>query len=130
MKICEKVFVKKRKPMQVQRLSEEAQRELKELQRQKARKGTKAAPPPKQSDVPKWKIERAQLREALRAGREYTRAIEQGIEPPPMPAASAAADDRVECPHCGRRFAELAAQRHIPKCATQKARPAPPPNRR
>ena len=57
-------------------------------------------------------------------------AVAMGIDPPPMAAASAQADDRVLCPHCGRKFADMAAQRHIPKCATQRARPAPPPNRR
>lgn len=25
-------------------------------------------------------------------------------------------DDRVPCPYCGRKFAEVAAQRHIPHC--------------
>jgi DNA-directed RNA polymerase subunit RPC12/RpoP len=134
MKVCEKVFVKKRKPMQVQRLSEEAQAELKELKRQNARnpraKAASLLPPKDENAVPKWKIERAQLREALKAGREYTRAVAMGIDPPPMAAASAQADDRVLCPHCGRKFADMAAQRHIPKCATQRARPAPPPNRR
>mgnify|MGYP001806776584 CR=1 FL=1 len=31
---------------------------------------------------------------------------------------------RVECPHCGRRFAELVAERHIPKCADIIAKPS------
>lgn len=30
---------------------------------------------------------------------------------------------RVECPHCGRRFAELVAERHIPKCSDIIAKP-------
>ena len=32
-------------------------------------------------------------------------------------------DDRVPCPHCGRRFSILAAERHIPKCTSIMAKP-------
>ena len=113
--------------MQVQRLTEDAQRELKELQRQQARKGAATAtavscrgfallrrtlplqphlatslqlllplPPPGKAPAaaakpanpnakPKWQVEREQLHAALRAGREYTRAVEAGLDPPPMP---------------------------------------------
>lgn len=35
--------------------------------------------------------------------------------PPPPPSSN---PDYVQCPHCGRRFNETAAARHIPKCAT------------
>ncbi|XP_038621753.1 zinc finger C2HC domain-containing protein 1C [Tachyglossus aculeatus] len=37
--------------------------------------------------------------------------------------------DYVECPHCSRRFAPNAAQRHIPKCKNIKNRPPPPGKR-
>lgn len=35
--------------------------------------------------------------------------------PPPPPSSN---PDYVQCPHCGRRFNETAAERHIPKCST------------
>jgi hypothetical protein len=34
---------------------------------------------------------------------------------------------RVECPHCNRKFNELAAKRHIPKCKDVAHKPKPPP---
>jgi hypothetical protein len=46
-------------------------------------------------------------------------------------AAYEAADDRVECQFCGRKFNDTAAQRHIPSCeqktkASQMKGKAPP----
>ncbi|CAL8286527.1 unnamed protein product [Lota lota] len=34
--------------------------------------------------------------------------------------------DQVTCPHCSRRFAPRAAERHIPKCENIRSRPPPP----
>jgi hypothetical protein len=44
----------------------------------------------------------------------------------PGAAAGAAADDRVQCPKCSRRFAPDAAQRHLPTCCAKpmKRRPS------
>lgn len=33
-----------------------------------------------------------------------------------MPNVPSLPDERVKCPHCNRRFAPLAAERHIPVC--------------
>lgn len=38
--------------------------------------------------------------------------------PPPPPLDTS---DYVPCPHCGRRFNEAAADRHIPKCKNIKS---------
>ena len=52
------------------------------------------------------------------AGRQAAQAQKAGIPlsalPPPPPAATEF-DDRVPCPHCGRKFNANAAERHIPK---------------
>lgn len=65
--------------------------------------GGGGAAPPSASKTEKWRRQSAQLRSAL-AG------------------TSAAEDDRVQCPSCGRRFAEEAANRHIPICKAKEGR--------
>lgn len=37
----------------------------------------------------------------------------------PTQEMSEAADDRVQCQFCGRKFAEKTAERHIPHCETK-----------
>merc|ERR1711874_368921 len=58
-----------------------------------------------------WKAQSSMLRDAIRASKGYNG------------GNSNIYDDRVECPHCKRRFAEQTAQRHIPKCGDIKAKP-------
>ena len=55
----------------------------------------------------KWRIHSAQFRAAIVSAK--TGKIVEGVP-----------DDRIECEHCGRKFASIPAQRHIPLCA-QKA---------
>lgn len=53
------------------------------------------------------------------------RAAKSGGEAPPVDNS-----DYVECPHCGRKFSEDVAERHIPKCANITSNKAPPLRRR
>lgn len=69
----------------------------------------------------KWESKSNELRNAMKAAREYKAALAAGIDLPP-PVASAPDPSLVPCPHCGRNFSDKAAERHIPKCATTRAK--------
>ncbi|XP_053649211.2 NHS-like protein 3 isoform X2 [Cherax quadricarinatus] len=66
-------------------------------------KHLEAPPKPKKKD---WKKQHEDFIATIRAAKS-------GTEPPPIDNS-----DYVTCPHCGRKFAEASAERHIPKCAS------------
>ena len=70
----------------------------------------------------KWKAQSNQLREAMANMRAITKAEKEGK---PLPPAMPSGPDMslIGCPHCGRRFNQKAAERHIPKCQSIKAKP-------
>lgn len=81
-----------------------------------------AAYEPQRPKPSKYKAEHQKLVESLRAARKYQayeKAREEGraVGPPPeLPKYEIEDDDRVQCPHCGRKFGAEAAQRHISVC--------------
>ena len=117
-KICKKVFQSKRKKFAIERVGKEAknaqgsgcdERKLQKMRRKK-----------KQS----WKAKSSMLRDAIRASKGYDDAVKAGYPASSLPYPPAPVhDDRVECPHCNRRFAEQTAERHIPKCRDIRAKP-------
>merc|ERR1719412_139102 len=64
-----------------------------------------------------WRKKREEFINNLRAAKEVQRHLANGGSikdlPPPPPSDTS---DYIQCPHCGRRFSEGAADRHIPKC--------------
>lgn len=74
-------------------------------------------------DKAKWKAESDAFRAAMKAARQYNEAKATG-KPLPPPVASAPDNSLIPCPHCGRRFNEKAAERHIPQCQNIKAKPS------
>jgi len=79
----------------------------------------------KQDKKSKWKMQSQMLREAMKYNHAEAQAKKEGrslSSIPPM-VSSMPEDDLVPCPHCKRTFNEKAAERHIPKCSSQKAKP-------
>ncbi|EDW16184.2 zinc finger C2HC domain-containing protein 1C isoform X2 [Drosophila mojavensis] len=77
-----------------------------------------------------WRKKHEEFIEAIRAAKKVQAHLARGGKlsdlPPPPPSEN---PDYIQCPHCGRRFNEQAAERHIPRCATMehnKPRKNPP----
>ena len=71
----------------------------------------------------RWRQERARLQEAIQAGKAIEQALREGKSLASLPVAvSALPDERVQCPHCLRRFAESTAERHMPHCKEKTTR--------
>lgn len=86
--------------------------------------------PKKSGGVPKWKAQHEELVQSMKYMRKIKAAQEAGIslrDLPPPPSTSSHHDDRVPCPHCGRKFEETVAARHIPACANTVNKPKGPP---
>ncbi len=75
--------------------------------------------------APKWRQQSEQLKAAMRANRQLAAAKARGedLRTVQLDTGPELPDDRVPCPHCGRRYAADVAQRHIPKCKDIVAKP-------
>ncbi|EDV91584.1 GH13179 [Drosophila grimshawi] len=66
-----------------------------------------------------WRKKHEEFIEAIRAAKKVQAHLARGGKlsdlPPPPPSEN---PDYIQCPHCGRRFNQQAAERHIPRCAT------------
>lgn len=75
----------------------------------------------------KWKAQSDQLRQAMRSMRSSAKktpqAADRKMSSPSSYQYSQPDPSLVPCPHCGRRFNQQAAERHIPKCQDIKAKP-------
>jgi hypothetical protein len=137
-KICRKVFVQKRKAFdstkmrigdnqELVKIFTKAQKEEKKQQmlaQKQANKRQDEQAVGGGDKASKWKEQSKAFREAMKAAREYSKAKESGAPLPPPPVASAPDPSLIPCPHCGRRFNDKAAERHIPQCQNIKAKPS------
>jgi hypothetical protein len=145
-KICRDVFIKKRKAFDSAAMRIEANPDLKEFVEHSGA-GAKPAPGKKGKPVlerkpsaketaaaataanqaggsgSKWKDQSAAFRAAMQNARQVAAAVASGAPLPP-PIISAPDPSLVQCQHCGRRFNEHAAERHIKVCQSIRAKPA------
>mmetsp|Transcript_65930 Transcript_65930/g.157654 ORF Transcript_65930/g.157654 Transcript_65930/m.157654 type:complete len:392 (-) Transcript_65930:93-1268(-) len=127
--LCVKVFEKSRKAFKAveQRMPKEAISANR--QAQKRVKAGKAGGGEEKLNS-KWRHQSEAFRAAIKDARIVEQYKREGkpLNMLPQPKQTPTElDDRVPCPHCGRRFGQQQAERHIPHCANAKARPAPPP---
>ena len=73
--------------------------------------------------LPKWKRDHMAFQAAMTACKQNSGAEASGMPLPANLPPPPECDDRIPCPHCGRRFNALAAERHIPKCQAISAKP-------
>ena len=112
MKICEKQSKKKARKI----FGESAER-LKAREKANAAEAKLGMDKKREEKKALWRQQSQQFQSAM----QTAAAIANGEEPPPPLAEPE--DSRIPCPHCGRKFEEAVAERHIPKCAQTKAKP-------
>lgn len=131
--ICVKVFQKKRKvynPTEHRLPDDPALAEVKRKAAQQTRKGEVgigAAPGGELVKKNAWRAKSEAFRAAMKDAQMVKKFQKEGrplSELPPPAATKPELDDRTPCPHCGRRFGEQQAARHIPLCAAKKGKPA------
>ncbi|XP_037072574.1 actin cytoskeleton-regulatory complex protein pan-1-like isoform X2 [Pollicipes pollicipes] len=112
--ICEKSTKKKRKVFDPVKMRVQGTESESYLRKIKSKKPEKVAPPKKD-----WRKQHEEFIRNIRAAKKAQAHLAAGGKledlPPPPPMDTS---DYVTCPHCGRRFSEAAADRHVPKCAT------------
>lgn len=115
--VCRKASTKKRKVFDPTKMRVQGT-ELEQFVMNNKRSAQKGKPQeqvqPKKSD---WRAKRAGFIEALRQAKVVQKHLAAGGKvsdlPPPPPMDTS---DYIQCPHCNRKFAAGAAERHIPKC--------------
>ncbi|CAD8179699.1 unnamed protein product [Paramecium pentaurelia] len=122
-KICKKVFQEKRKAFDTkeQRIINQdhaklLQKQQQEEQIQQQQQQKKKQPQTKIDDrpiqgqkKPKWKQQSEQFRAAMKLNKGVPLSQQEQV-------AIEEVDDRVQCEHCGRKFNEQTALKHIPSC--------------
>ncbi|CAE7810571.1 zc2hc1a [Symbiodinium sp. CCMP2592] len=134
MGICQKVFQEKRKvfnavkqavPVEAAKAKKAHDKQEKMEKMAQGRKAPQDRPIKPGAQIPTWKKQSEAFRQAVRQARIVDQHVKDGKSLrnlPPPPPTDPSLDDRVPCPHCGRRFGSTQAERHIPFCKTRSAK--------
>ncbi|XP_072284246.1 zinc finger C2HC domain-containing protein 1C isoform X2 [Pyxicephalus adspersus] len=126
MQVCQKMLNYKRKVFD----SSKARAKGTDLEQYLHTKG-RTKDPTTQIKGSSWRQKHESFIRTIRQARLVQNVVSKGGNPSDLPAPPPEENpDYVTCPHCTRRFAPRAAERHIPKCETIKSKPRPPPARR
>eukprot|EP00743_Colponemidia_sp_Colp-15_P005445 GILK01005854.1.p1 GENE.GILK01005854.1~~GILK01005854.1.p1 ORF type:complete len:632 (-),score=100.75 GILK01005854.1:118-1968(-) len=89
-------------------------------------KDNRSKTPPKQT---RWRREREEFRSIIEQGKVVNQFQQQGrsLKDLPPPPKSEPNPDYVQCPHCSRRFNQIAAEKHVASCKNVINKPKPPP---
>lgn len=125
--LCVKVFQNQRKAFNIkEKILGENYKEAVQAHKQADKKGGKGKGKGEEVKASNWKAKSEALRDQMKEARLVAKFKREGRSladlPPPKPT-NEALDDRIPCPHCGRKFAQQAAERHIPNCANTKNKP-------
>jgi hypothetical protein len=140
MKICKKVFGTKRKAFDVTAMRVEGTDAAQFVKKQKRSEanaakagagggtGAGAGNGAKQGNgeikkMAKWKVQRAQFLNMIRAAKGPANGEGGGYTAEEL-AEMEVMDDRVECPHCSRKFNPSSADKHIAICANLSKKPS------
>ncbi|GLG97227.1 Uncharacterized protein GBIM_04023 [Gryllus bimaculatus] len=125
--ICSKTAQKKRKEYDATKHRVQGT-EAEQFVKRAVKNGPQKKVEPKKAD---WRKKHEEFIQTIRAAKEAQAHVAAGGKlsdlPPPPPLDTS---DYIQCPHCGRRFNEAAAERHIPRCANmQHNKPKAPANK-
>lgn len=103
-------------PVEAIKLHKQAEKQSAKAEKQSAKVVDNEAIKP---SAPNWKAKSEAFRNAIKEGRAVSQCIKQGkpvSQLPPSKPTAPELDDRIQCKHCGRKFGEQQAARHIPIC--------------
>lgn len=114
-KICRKVFKEKRPTFDIteHRYDDDIKEAIVKVKKHGGRKEGQKEGRKDPNRIPKWKLESAQLKMASKLARGEDVANTEDAKLVQIMEKQ----DKIDCPTCGRNFAEAAGKRHIPFCA-------------